>query len=66
MNEEMCYCEACGKEITCEEAEQFNGFCEGCFTELEITDSDDEDYQLYVTFCSQPNYLKGILSNSFN
>ena len=43
MKEERCYCEACGKEITCEESEQFNGFCQECCAELEVTDLDALD-----------------------
>ena len=41
MEEERCYCDACGKEITCEESDQFYAFCEECYTEIEITDLDE-------------------------
>lgn len=38
------FCSGCGKEISKEEHNKFYGYCEECFTELEITDLDlDEE-----------------------
>lgn len=35
-------CEMCGKKISEDEAEQFYGFCEECFSEMEIIALDEE------------------------
>ena len=47
MDKERFFCEGCGIEISSEESEQFNGFCEECYTEMEITDLDLNEDRIY-------------------